>query len=97
MIAIIILQILFHYKKVNSDGWCEQGAYTTNKTNSQVVTFKKPFKVIPSVVITNVTTRANASYDGEIFIRAISTTSFTSGSRLNDVTGWSWIACGKIN
>ena len=49
------------------------------------------------MVITNVTTRANASYDGEIFIRAISTTSFTSGSRLNDITGWSWIACGKIN
>ena len=80
-----------------SDGWCEQGAYTTNKTSSQVVKFTKAFTHIPTLNTTICTTRGAASYDGEIFIRAISATQFTFGSRLNDVFGWNWRACGYTN
>ena len=77
-----------------SDGWIEQGAYTTNKTNSQVVTFPKAFSHVPTINTTICTTRGGASYDGEIFIRALNASQFTFGSRLNDTFGWNWRACG---
>ena len=45
MIVIIILQILFHYKKVNSDKWCEQGGEVTVSTSTGEYTYNlhKPY------------------------------------------------------
>lgn len=80
--------------RVWSDGWIEQGSYSTNKTNTQTITFYKAFTNIPTLQTTIVTTRGAASYDGEIFPRSISNTMFVFGSRLNDCSGWSWYACG---
>lgn len=80
--------------RVWSDGWIEQGSYSTNKTNTQTITFYKAFTNIPTLQTTIVTTRGGASYDGEIFPRSISNTNFVFGSRLNDCSGWSWYACG---
>ena len=44
MIVIIILQILFHYRKVNSDKWCECGGQITVTSNAwATITFPKEF------------------------------------------------------
>lgn len=80
--------------RIWSDGWIEQGNYSTNKTNTQTVTFYKAFTNIPTLQTTIVTTRGAASHDGEIFPRSISKTNFVFGSRLNDCSGWFWYACG---
>lgn len=77
-----------------SDSFKEQGAYSTNKTSSQTITFLKAFTKIPSLNTTIITTRASASYDGEIFVRSISAKNFVFGNRLSDCTGWSWCAFG---
>lgn len=80
--------------RIWSDGFIEQGAYSTNKTNSQTVTYFKPFTQMPSLQTTIVTTRGAASYDGEIFPRSVTKTNFVFGSRLSDCSAWHWMAYG---
>lgn len=80
--------------RVHSDGWIEQGAYSTNKTNSQTVVFFKPFREIPTLTTTIVTQRNSSSFDGEIFVRSVSSSDFVFGARLDNCSGWSWHACG---
>lgn len=80
-----------------SDGWIEQGGILTctSADNSKVVTFKLPFSNTNyQIQTTIVTTRESASYDGEIFVRAKTTTTFTAGSRLDNSSEYMWHAFG---
>ena len=88
---------------INSDGWCEQGAYTTNKTNSQVVTFKKPFKdtnyniyasATGSSTGTTVANRRNAL--AWVYSNTTAYACTSSGTN-SSTTSLFWIAEGYIN
>lgn len=105
MVALFVVNNLFPHCKLSnkktvlwyriwSDTFIEQGAYSTNKTSTQTVTFMKAFKKIPSLNTTIITARMMSSLDGEIFVRSVSLNKFVFGSRLVDCTGWSWYACG---
>lgn len=83
------------YRKY-SDGWIEQGGIFAggSASNSKTITFPIAFTTMNTIQSTIITTRGTASYDGEIFVRSKSLTSFVAGSRLNDVSYYMWYACG---
>lgn len=83
------------YRK-HSDGWIEQGGIFAggSASNSKTITFPIAFTTMNTIQSTIITTRGTASYDGEIFVRSKSLTSFVAGSRLNDVSYYMWYACG---
>lgn len=78
-----------------SDGWVEQGGYSTNKAANQTINYLIPFSSMPTLLTQVVTDRAVASHDGEINVRSQSVTSFVFGNRLDNCSGWSWYACGQ--
>lgn len=83
--------------RVWTDNWCEQGGTLTDKTASKVITFLKAYKSVPGVITTICTTRGSSSYDGEIMPRAITTTNFTFGNRLTDISRWTWYSYGFVS
>lgn len=82
------------YRKF-SDGRIEQGGCIASPSSSQIVSLSQPFSSDGYTLLTTiVTTRASASYDGELFVREKTKSNFTIGSRMTDTTSISWFASG---
>ena len=83
-----------NWYRLYADGWVEQGGSTM--TSNQSINFIIPFSQIPTMTWGFVTQRGGSSYDGEIYFRTLSTSGFTSGSRLVDaiLPGFMWKATG---
>ena len=93
--------------RVYSDGWIEQGGYSTNATsnsaNSVVLSFAKPFKNQPYVFTQkgdkNATSVSryptNDWFNQQELVYNVTTTSFkTSFFTNNGYAGCQWYACG---
>lgn len=78
--------------------WCEQGGITpfqNGTINAEVVTFLKPYKALPYVLI-SATTTYTSFVDGVVNIFNLSTTGFTKQYVKSVGGGWTWIAKGYI-
>ena len=86
-----------YWYRVWSDGYCEQGGMTPYQSNVNVeeVTFLKPYRALPYVLISATTT--NTSFiDGTISLFNLSTTGFTKQYVRSVAGGWTWMAKGYL-
>lgn len=82
--------------RVYSDGWCEQGGMTAYQSgvNVEIVTFLKPYRSVPYISTTSVSTGGFS--DSVVSIYNLTTTGFEKRYVRNVGLGWSWNARGYL-
>lgn len=80
--------------RIYSDGYLEQGGLLNGSTSIQSVNFLIPFTENPTLTFTRTTTRADRSYDNEIYPQSVSTTNFTFKVYTGNLIDNKWFAFG---
>lgn len=85
-----------YWYRVWSDGYCEQGGMTAYQSgvNVEIVTFLKPYRSVPYMSTTSVSTGGFS--DSVVSIYNLTTTGFEKRYVRNVGLGWSWNARGYL-